>query len=118
MKLPERDHLTSMAHMEDRAHALDDGIQIKRVPIPNTNPVKYRYTVSKVGSVTPEQERDIKLRFSNHPHMVQIYMKNHKAWSFLVEKLWQVDSILKMLESGDEPGDRIQLRENKPAYNV
>ena len=108
----------SFPDMQHRLALISDKLSLTRSPISGTDPPKYRYTVACFGKPSASEEKNIRLRFANHPHIAERYLAAHKEWEFVSERLWVIDSIVRMVERGDVPGDSVTVNKNKPARNV
>ena len=82
----------------------------------------WTYSIARMGVPTAEDHamvlKEAKERASDQrdvPSLVAADLAYWFKWEYEVESLWRIDSILQMIEAGDEPGGSIILRKGFPA---
>ena len=113
-----QEHVNSFYPMAARVEATREGLKLARYPLVGTEPLRHKYKLTQYAPPTPSEEQGIRLRFEHHPKIAEQYIKHHKKWSYIVDRLWEVDSILRMIERGEEPGEDIKMAIDRPAHNV
>ena len=92
-------------------------VLLTRVPLAGKSN-KYKYSLCRKGNPSDVQKKEIQHRFEHHPHIAQKYIENAISWNFYIDRLWEVDSLIMLLELGLEPTQEIQPLLNKPAMNL
>ncbi len=107
------------SYMEDP----DNGLMVGCKRKPGTK--SWTYTIQRMGvptaedwaSVLKECEEADGVDPKDAPSIAAMSLAEFSKWKFSFSSLWKLDSLIQMLEAGEEPGDSITLAFGKPARN-